>query len=232
MKIHDDIEIVDLALKYKDILIIGDLQLGYEQYLSDKGVLVPRFQTDDILKRLKKILEKSKDVKKIVFNGDFKHEFGRISVQEWEASEKIIGNLLSDYEVIIVKGNHDVFVEPLIRKYGDKVKVFDKYVVDNILITHGDKILPTAEEIIIIGHEHPAVSFKEKPTEKYKCFLKGKWNNHCLIVMPSFNSLTIGSDLTKEKRMSPYLQGDLDDFNVYVIEDKPYYFGKLQNILS
>ena len=50
--------------------------------------------------------------------------------------------------------------------------------------------------------------------------------------MPSFNSLTIGSDLTKEKRMSPYLQGDLDDFNVYVIEDKPYYFGKLQNILS
>ena len=70
MKIHNDIEIVDLGLKYKDILVIGDLQLGYEQYLNERGVLVPRFQTNDTLERLRRILAKCEGVKKIIFNGD------------------------------------------------------------------------------------------------------------------------------------------------------------------
>ncbi len=31
MRIYEKIEIIDLALKYTDILIIGDVQLGYEE---------------------------------------------------------------------------------------------------------------------------------------------------------------------------------------------------------
>jgi uncharacterized protein len=230
MEIHDNLEIEDLALKYKDILIVGDLQLGYEQYLSDRGVLVPRFQTDDTLERLNKILKKCKDVKKIIFNGDLKHEFGKISVQEWDAAEKIIGNLSKKYEIIIVKGNHDNVIKPLVKKYN--VEVVDNYSVDDILFVHGNKVVINDKKIIVISHEHPAVSFKEKPSEKYKCFLKGKWNEHLLIVMPSFNSLTIGSDLRNKKTISPYLKGNLEKFDVYVIGDKTYYFGKLKNILK
>jgi uncharacterized protein len=230
MEIHNNLEIVDLALKYKDILIVGDLQLGYEQYLNERGVLVPRFQTDDTFDRLSRILKKCKNIKKIIFNGDLKHEFGKISTQEWESTEKIIGNLSNKYEIIIIKGNHDAIVEPLVKRY--KVKIAESYSVDDILFVHGDKVFLGDEKIIVISHEHPAISFKEKPTEKYKCFLKGKWNGHLLIVIPSFNSLTIGSDLRNKKTISPYLKGNLGKFEVYVVEDKIYYFGKLKNILK
>ena len=38
MKILDNIEIVDLALKYKEYLIFGDLHLGFEESLVNQGI--------------------------------------------------------------------------------------------------------------------------------------------------------------------------------------------------
>ena len=91
--------------------------------------------------------------------------------QEWNAITKLIEDLIEKYEIIMVKGNHDVLLGPILKKFGDKIKFIDYFEIDDILITHGDKILPTAKKIIVIGHEHPAVSFSEKPGEKYKCLL-------------------------------------------------------------
>ena len=229
MEIHKNIEIVDLALRYRDVLILGDLQLGYEDYLNKKGVLVPRFQTEDVLGRVREILDNTK-VKKIIFNGDIKHHFGRISPQEWDSITRLMEDLVDKYEVIIVKGNHDVLIEPILRKFEDKIKLVNYFEIDDLFITHGDKIMPNLGKIIVIGHEHPAVSFGEKPGEKYKCFLKGKWKGHTLIVMPSFNMLTVGSDIKREKFLSPYLKGSLTNFEIYVAEDKTYYFGKIKNL--
>ena len=231
MKIHKNIEIVDLALKYKDILILGDLQLGQEEYLNRRGILVPRFQTEDTLNRIRYILDNCIDLKKIVFNGDIKHEFGRISSQEWNSITKLIEELIDKYEIIMVRGNHDVLIEHVLKKYNSKIKLVDSYVVDNITISHGDKLISKPSEVVVIGHEHPAVSFPEKPREKYKCFLKGKWKDNTLIVMPSFSMLTIGTDVTNEKFLSPYLKGSVKYFEVYVVEDKVYHFGKLKNLL-
>ncbi|MBT3865890.1 metallophosphoesterase [Candidatus Woesearchaeota archaeon] len=229
MNIHEDIEIVDLALRHGEVLILGDLQLGYEDYLNKKGVLVPRFQTEDVLGRIREILENTR-VKKIVFNGDIKHHFGRISPQEWDSVTRLMEDLVDKYEVIIVKGNHDVLIEPILKRFKDKIKLVDYFEIDDLFITHGDKIMPNPGKIIVIGHEHPAVSFGEKPGEKYKCFLKGKWGGHKLIVMPSFNMLTAGSDIKREKFLSPYLKGNLNNFEIYVVEDKTYYFGKIKNL--
>jgi len=230
MEIHKGIEIVDLALKYGDILILGDLQLGYEEYLNRNGILVPRFQTEDILKRIRGILENTKGIKKIIFNGDIKHQFGGISPQEWDSVSSLIEELIESYEIVMIKGNHDVLLKPILKKYGDKIKLIDYYTDGKVTIVHGDKIIPNLTEIIIIGHEHPAIGFSEKPNEKFKCFLKGVWNKHILIVMPSFNMLTIGTDVTDGKVLSPYLKQDLENFDVYAVEDKTYYFGKLKNI--
>tara|TARA_Y100000310_G_scaffold13087_1_gene13432 strand:- start:18680 stop:19375 length:696 start_codon:yes stop_codon:yes gene_type:complete len=231
MEIHENIEIIDLALKYGDILILGDLQLGQEEYLNRGGVLVPRFQTEDILNRIKYILDNCDGVKKIVFNGDIKHEFGRISSQEWNSITKLIEELVDKYEIVIVKGNHDVLLEPVLKKYKSKIKLVNSYVVNDIMICHGDKLMPIPSKVVIIGHEHPAVSFPEKPREKYKCFLKGKWKKNILIVMPSFSMLTIGTDVTNEKFLSPYLKEGVKDFEVYAVEDKVYHFGKIKNLL-
>src|SRR3989338_1967990 len=129
MQIYPGIEIVDLALKYKDILIIGDLQLGYEEYLAKKGYLIPRFQFKDIKERLTRILSQVK-IKKLIINGDIKHEFGIISEQEWRDVLGIIDAVDPAIEIIFVKGNHDIALGPIARKRG--VQMVQYYAVDNI----------------------------------------------------------------------------------------------------
>tara|TARA_Y100000310_G_scaffold342483_1_gene445952 strand:- start:813 stop:1514 length:702 start_codon:yes stop_codon:yes gene_type:complete len=232
MEIYDGLKIVDLALKYEDTLVIGDLQLGYEEYLNGKGVFVPRFQTDDILNRIRKILKRCKGIKRIVFNGDIKHEFGKISRQEWDSVKKLICELVEKYEVVMVKGNHDVLLEPILDKYGEKIKLVNEFVLGDLLIAHGDKEILNSQskKVIVIAHEHPAVGFSERPGEKFKCFLRGKWKGSVLIVLPSFCDLIEGSDIREEKKLSPYLQGNISNFEVFVVEDTVYNFGKLKNI--
>ncbi len=227
MQIYKNIEIVDLALKYKDILILGDLQLGYEESLARSGYLIPRFQFKDVKERLTKIISAAK-INKIVFNGDIKHEFGIISEQEWRDVLGIIDAVDPGIEIIFVKGNHDIALGPIARKRG--VELVPYYSIDNMTILHGDKVIPELNEILIIGHEHPAISFSERKDEKFKCFLKGKWKGHTLIVMPSFNPLIAGTDILSGRFLSPFLEGNLGNFEVWVVEDKVYYFGKIKNI--
>ena len=108
----------------------------------------------------------------------------------------------------------------------------------DITVLHGDKILDNMKKTLIIGHEHPAISLKKGArTEKYSCFLKGKYKKHELIVLPSFNLLVHGSDVLKEKLLSPFLD-NINNFEVFIVspeEDlnnlsKVLYFGKIRDI--
>jgi len=227
MKIYDDIEIVDLALKYKDNLILGDIHIGLEECMNKEGILIPRFQLEEIFNRLDKIFSKVK-VKNVIINGDIKHEFGTISRQEWRDTLRVLDYLMEKGNVILIKGNHDTILGPIADK--KEIKILDYYNIDDITILHGHKIIPDLNKIIIIGHEHPAISFKERPSEKFKCFLKGSYRKHVLIVIPSFNFVFEGTNILKEKLLSPFLQQDLSKFEVFVVEDKVYNFGKLKDI--
>ena len=231
MEILKDIEIIDLGLwlKKEKILVVSDFHLGYEEMLKEKGILVPRFQLKDILGRLEKILNEVKP-KKIIINGDLKHEFGKILSQEWRDVLRLVDFLLEHCEeLIFVKGNHDLFLGPIAGKRG--VRVVKDYLVGDKLICHGDKIKKTAAKTVIIGHEHPAIVLKEKEkSEKYECFLKGKWKNKNLIVIPSFNPLMKGTNVLKKKKFSPFV-GDISNFEVYVVGEKVYDFGKVKNLV-
>jgi len=235
MNVTKNIEIIDLALylKKENILIIADTHIGYEEALNKQGIFVPRFQFKEIILRLEKILKKVKiKLNKIIINGDIKHEFGTISQQEWRHTLQLL-DFLSRYcnEIILIKGNHDTIIGPIAEKR--KVKVVDNYILNNILIIHGHKIPKIKKEIktIIIAHEHPAVGLREGlKTEVFKCFLKGTYKNKELIVMPSFNLVTEGTDILKEKLLSPFLHQDLRNFECFTIADKVYCFGKLKNL--
>lgn len=114
------------------------------------------------------------------------------------------------------------------------IKIKNK-IKKNILVIHGDKIpkgdLLKNSDVIIIGHEHPAVSIKEGPrVELFKCFLTGRYEDKTLIVQPSFNLVTEGTDLMKEKLLSPFLHQNLDYFEVFVVADKVYGFGRLNDL--
>lgn len=232
MEILPGIEIIDLALwlKKEEILIVADFHLGYEGGLEEKGILVPRFQLKDVLERLGKILKKVKP-KKIIINGDLKHEFGKILNQEWRDSLKLVDFLLkSGKELVLVKGNHDLFLGAIAGKRG--LKIVDDYSINEVLIIHGDKLKKISKKVktIIIGHEHPAVSLREKgKAEKYKCFLRGEFRGKNLIVLPSFNLLFEGTDIIKEELLSPYLR-NIGRFEVYVVGEKVYDFGLVSSL--
>lgn len=234
MDITRNLKLIDLALflKKENTLILSDFHIGYDENLNKGGVLIPRFQFKDIMERLKKII-KNKKFKTIIINGDLKDEFGTISSSEWKQTLELL-DFLSEHteKIILIKGNHDILLRPIADKRNIELKEYHK--IDDMFITHGHKIFDTIDftksKIVIIGNEHPAISLsKEGRKETFKCFLVGKWKKKTLIVLPSFNPITIGSDVLKEKFLSPYLE-KIGNFNAYVVEDKIYNFGKIKKL--
>ncbi len=205
-------------------LVFSDLHLGYEAELHSKGVLVPRRQYKETIAVLRKIIESAKLVKTIVLNGDLKHSFGRISSQEWNDILRLIDELrMHCSQVVVVKGNHDAVIASVLAK--KEVIAVDEFRVEDTLVLHGDE-LPTAHQIkttkiIIIGHDHPAITLRHKSTShKYKCYLRGAYTRRTLIVQPSTFPLVVGSDVAKEQLMSPLLPADLRRFEIFVVDEK------------
>lgn len=233
MKITKEIEIVDLGLwiKKQKVLVLADFHIGFEEALNKQGVMVPRFQLKDIVQRLEEILAEVKP-ETIVINGDLKHEFGTISEQEWRETLKLIDFLAKRCKkLLLIKGNHDTILGPIANKRN--IEIVKSFESGDILMVHGDAIPEKLSKYktIIIGHEHPALSIRESGrTEKFKCFLVGKYKGKTLIVQPSFNLVTEGTDVLMEKTLSPFLKQNLDNFDVYVVADKVYGFGKLKNL--
>ena len=66
-----------LYLKKEKALIISDIHLGFEESLNKQGILVPRFQYEETIQRLKKILNILK-INKIIEIGDFKNKYSNM----------------------------------------------------------------------------------------------------------------------------------------------------------
>lgn len=225
---------LSLWFEKEKVLVIADLHIGYEEALNKEGVLVPRFQCH-LLEKSLKLLLKSLKPSSVIINGDLKHEFGMISEQEWRETLKVLG-LIEKYckGIIIIKGNHDTILGPIAKK--KNIKLANYAIVNDCYITHGD-IIPDDEHFrnakaVIIGHEHPAVGLREgSKLEKFKCFIKGDYNKKILIVMPSFNFVTEGSDIITEAQISPFLQQNLDNFKVFIVcEGKVYDFNTVRYV--
>jgi hypothetical protein len=171
----------------------------------------------------------------IVMLGDIKHEFGTISRQEWRDTLNLLDYLMSKVgKIVLIKGNHDTILGPLADK--KDLVVRESFFIDNILFCHGHKLIDEKSAIfikaktIIIGHEHPAIGLRDGPrVEKYKCFLLGKFKNKKLIVMPSFNFVTEGTDVLQEKLLSPFIE-NIYNFEAFVVGDKVYKFGKVSSL--
>ncbi len=237
-KILSNAEIIDLSLFFfkEKILVITDMHLGYEEALIRQGTFIPKSNFADSVERLKKIFRKTGKLEKIIILGDLKHEFGLISHQEWKEITEMLSFLGKHCsQIILLKGNHDKILEPIAKWKNLSLKNSFFLKKQKILFLHGDKIRQeknfSSAETIVIGHEHPAISLREEGRqEKFKCFLKGTYGKKILVVLPSFNAVLEGQDLFKENLLSPFLHQDINSFEVWVVGDKTYYFGKIKNI--
>ena len=240
----------DSLIANDEILIIGDTHIGYEEYLYGRYVF-PRVQLKEMIEKLDRIfrlLEKDNiKIKKVVILGDLKHEFGEISDSEWRETLQFLDYLIAKVSVnnkegnkiILIKGNHDNILGPIANKR--EIKIKDYYKTKEICFIHGDKLSKGCEDskILIVGHLHPSISLDDEyKTEKYKCFLKGKWKRKQVYFVPSFIPLSFGYDLKNlkedKKGFSIVDNKKLKGFEIVVYnnkEDKKYNFGKLGNLI-
>ncbi len=221
-----------LYLRKENTIVFGDVHMGYEEALNKQGILIPRTQYSLTAKRLEEFFE-GKKFDKIVINGDLKHEFGSISETEWRHTLRIIDYLaLKCKKLILVKGNHDKILGPIAEKRN--IEIVDYLIMDDIFICHGhyipDAIFSKKIKSVIVGHEHPAISLMDYPRiEKFKCFLNGKWKGKELIVHPSFNLMTEGTDILKEKLLSPFIE-KVDSFRVFILGREILDFGIVKDL--
>lgn len=218
------------------ILVIGDLHLGYDKMLN-KTVMFNFTQIEKVLSELKKVLEKTGKVKKIVLLGDTKHDFSYNKNEETDIHKlfSFLTHYAKEKDIVLIKGNHEK----------GKNQLKDYYKKNNILFIHGDieieEMHKKEVEYIIMSHVHPSLlirDFMGVKKEKYKCFLIGKYKGKKVIILPSFFSFNEGSSLSdcknsKKERFGAIPFSKLSDFEVIVTENnKEYNFKKLKHLLK
>ena len=231
-------QIIELSLFFKKqkILAIAVLHLGIEESYSKQGTFIPRANFQLISKNLEKIFETTGKISKIIILGDLKDTYGSATEQEWNEIIPLLRMIAKKCkEIILLKGNHDIDLGRIAAWENLKIENFYFLEKEKIIFLHGDSskfLKPLWDaKTIIIGHEHPAISLREGvKSEKFKCFLKGKFEKKTLIVLPSMNQLNEGSNVLNEKMSSPFLQGNLKDFEAWIIGDKTYYFGRIKDL--
>ncbi len=230
-------QFIDKALYFSEqqVLVIGDLHIGYEESLNKQGIFVPRVQFKQIMEDLEKIFDGVGKVKKVIIVGDLKHEFGGISSQEWREVKEVLDYLKGKCDkVILIKGNHDTILGPIAERKEVEVKEYFTY--KGICFLHGDKLfsecLGKEVKIIVMGHRHPAILLSDEyKKEKYKCFLVGTWKAKKIIILPSFFPFIEGSEIREIEDNRLFIsEKELKDFEVYVVGEKVYKFGKLGKI--
>lgn len=220
----DGIEILDeFCLYLKDIqsIVIADLHLGYEGVMQSEGVFFPRYQKNVILNRLERILQ-NLNPKKVIVNGDFKHEFSRNLSQEWREVKEVLDFLMKRTEVVMLRGNHDNYLKTILSKYN--MELHDVYEQRNVILSHGHKeLVRDKNQTLIMAHEHPSIRLRDEigAGVRLPCFLHDKEAK--ILVMPAFSPLAIGTDVVSTPRdelISPILKNHgCQNFRVYAISD-------------
>lgn len=219
-----------LLLNDGPTVVLGDLHIGYEKALEDECMFIPRMNTESVRKSLNLIISKY-EPRRVVLLGDIKHDFKRSRHEGREEIRRIIKLIENAADVIVVKGNHDNFLQNIL--YDMNVKVVDYVDLCGFRMEHGHK--DSGKRPVIIGHEHPSVRITGpiNGSIKIQCFIHMKEEG--IIIIPSFSPLSSGTDLSlsgSETFISPACKGaNIMNADVYgVSEFGIFTLGKLGEI--
>jgi len=214
-----------LVVGKKEYLVIGDLHIGAERKLLDKGIhLYTATQ-----KMAKSIVELGNEfsIKSVVLLGDIKE-----SILYPDSFEKklLIGffkELDRHFDVKVVLGNHDAYLNEEISE-----SCMSELPLGRAALLHGNK-WPSEEamkkEIIITAHNHVTVALLDKNNAFYKekAWFVAPIQKGCaakfyktpkarkLIVMPAYNDLILGTPVNKMSRkenINPLLRNGVFEY--------------------
>lgn len=211
--------------------VLGDLHLGYESALEEEGVYIPRINTESIRDAMNNVLSEY-EPKRVVLLGDIKHDFKRSKREAKEEVRKIVDLLMEASEVIVVKGNHDNFLQNILSDIG--LMAVDYVDLCGFRMEHGhvdSKVRP-----VIIGHEHPSVRIPGALSGgiKIHCFVHQKKDG--VIVLPPFSPFSAGNDLVLDGKciMAPALSSsDYPEADIYGVSEVGILgLGKLKDVMD
>ncbi len=210
-----------LYLEDADTLLFSDLHIGYEQALEKIGVSIPRSQYGKIKETLLRGVE-SLNPSSLVILGDVKHEFGESTAQEWVETRDLLKTLLdTEVKVSVVRGNHDNYLIPILRRLG--ISMYDPgRTIGRYQLIHGHKPVKLKGEVVIMGHEHPVFAIRDEIGVKvrFKAYMYGRVSGRLLIVLPAVNTISTGTEINnvpREDFLSPILKSlSLEGFKALV----------------
>ncbi len=220
--------------KVGEYVIFSDLHLGIEYVLASEGVQIPPFQLPEIEEKIF-----SQKPRRVIINGDLKHEFSRMNPLERRDVKRLIEELLEKTkEVVVIRGNHDNFVYYSLREWG--IELQEYVVIEDTLILHGHKV-PEGVRFsdfseVVIGHEHPTLLVYDSSGAKNKFPVHIRVRHPegpTVHVLPALSSLALGTAVNNtpvEEFLSPILReiGSLDRAKIYaLVGDKVEEMGYL-----
>lgn len=184
-----------LVLDEGPTVVLGDLHLGYERALESEGMYIPRINTDSIAESLNDILYRY-EPSRVVLLGDIKHDFKRANYEERNEVRRIMNLLSEEAEVVVIKGNHDNYLQNIISDLG--LLAVDHVDIMGYRLEHGhddSEVRP-----VIIGHEHPSVRIPGTVGGglKIQCFVHARSDG--VIVLPPFSPFSSGNDLVLDEK--------------------------------
>jgi len=147
------------------ILVVADVHLGFEHELFKAGIVIAP-QADKFQGDFSRLIRTTK-ADTLVIVGDIKHKVPGTSFRELKEVPKLLESLTEKVKVILVKGNHDDFIEQIVPA---SVKVFGsrgfrlKGKDCSYGFFHGHawpgKLLMQCD-YLFMGHSHPGIEFKD-----------------------------------------------------------------------
>jgi hypothetical protein len=181
-------------LEREKAVVVSDPHIGAESALQAQGLSLPRFQAG-ILRRSFGAMIDDLAPERFILNGDLKHDFARLSFQEFKEIKEMVKFLRErGLEVDFIRGNHDNYLIGLARKLD--VPIATRLELETAVLAHGDEPEPLGSKVVVIGHEHPAVRLRDAvgASVKVPCFV----HSPRIVVLPAVSPLAGGTDVTDQ----------------------------------
>ncbi len=206
----------DLGIIYKQFFVISDLHLGINSSTISNIVL------KEMISRVRSVIEKF-NIKTVIINGDLKHSINILKPYELEHVKTFLNKI--DSNVILIKGNHDAILDK-------HIPMLNEYKIDNVIITHGHKIINAKKGFYILGHAHPYIKIRDEigSIARFKVFIKHK----DFIILPTYNPIIWGEDIFTKQLIIPNIQEKLNDSDIFIAHENEYALkiGRFKHIYS
>ena len=174
-----------LALFHRRLrwLVVADLHFGYELSQRAAGHLFPLWGMQTIATRLRELLDDYGPTH-LVLLGDLVHnKAGAVELAH------LIEELRNQCEVVLIAGNHD--------RHLPKGGLVDSWQAGNFHFHHGHCKTNGAARVQIIGHHHPAFTFRDGAGLRLR--LPAFVQTRKCWIMPAFSPWAAGAEWPNEE---------------------------------